>query len=203
MARPAGFEPATPSLEGSCSFQLSYGRVGIDVARKAERGNEPRSASFVNRRTGEGASAAAVADRIRRIRIGDAGAAAATATTAPDRIAGIGVGDAGAIATAAPATAVAARIGRIAIGAASTTPAAAAPAATADAIIGIAIGAALRFRLRSRRRRWRPRRSPRLQEPCPRMSVGKLSELHHSLHFSPRHLGCLNSAKAQRGLCRQ
>jgi site-specific DNA recombinase len=28
MARPAGFEPATPSLEGSCSVQLSYGRVG-------------------------------------------------------------------------------------------------------------------------------------------------------------------------------
>src|SRR5688572_8874396 len=28
VARPAGFEPATPSLEGSCSIQLSYGRVG-------------------------------------------------------------------------------------------------------------------------------------------------------------------------------
>ncbi len=27
MARPAGFEPATPSLEGSCSIQLSYGRA--------------------------------------------------------------------------------------------------------------------------------------------------------------------------------
>jgi site-specific DNA recombinase len=26
MARPAGFEPATPSLEGTCSIQLSYGR---------------------------------------------------------------------------------------------------------------------------------------------------------------------------------
>src|SRR3546814_5739336 len=27
MARPAGFEPATTSLEGSCSIQLSYGRA--------------------------------------------------------------------------------------------------------------------------------------------------------------------------------
>ena len=27
MARPAGLEPATPSLEGSCSIQLSYGRT--------------------------------------------------------------------------------------------------------------------------------------------------------------------------------
>ena len=27
VARPAGFEPATTSLEGSCSIQLSYGRA--------------------------------------------------------------------------------------------------------------------------------------------------------------------------------
>ena len=27
LARPAGFEPAAPSLEGSCSIQLSYGRA--------------------------------------------------------------------------------------------------------------------------------------------------------------------------------
>ncbi len=33
MARPAGFEPATPSLEGSCSVQLSYGRVAAPIAR--------------------------------------------------------------------------------------------------------------------------------------------------------------------------
>jgi site-specific DNA recombinase len=29
MARPAGFEPAAPSLEGSCSIQLSYGRAPL------------------------------------------------------------------------------------------------------------------------------------------------------------------------------
>src|SRR3970040_2247509 len=27
VARPAGLEPAAPSLEGSCSIQLSYGRT--------------------------------------------------------------------------------------------------------------------------------------------------------------------------------
>ena len=39
MARPAGFEPATPSLEGSCSIQLSYGRRegGLRKARPPER----------------------------------------------------------------------------------------------------------------------------------------------------------------------
>ena len=28
MVRPAGLEPATTSLEGTCSIQLSYGRPG-------------------------------------------------------------------------------------------------------------------------------------------------------------------------------
>ena len=27
LARPAGLEPATPSLEGSCSIRLNYGRA--------------------------------------------------------------------------------------------------------------------------------------------------------------------------------
>ena len=29
LARPAGLEPAAPSLEGWCSIQLSYGRVPL------------------------------------------------------------------------------------------------------------------------------------------------------------------------------
>ena len=32
LARPAGFEPATRCLEGSCSVRLSYGRPEIIVA---------------------------------------------------------------------------------------------------------------------------------------------------------------------------
>jgi hypothetical protein len=32
VARPVGFEPTTSSLEGSCSIQLSYGRVAILLA---------------------------------------------------------------------------------------------------------------------------------------------------------------------------
>jgi hypothetical protein len=33
MARPAGFEPATTCLEGTCSIQLSYGRVEEALAK--------------------------------------------------------------------------------------------------------------------------------------------------------------------------
>src|SRR5215218_1936689 len=32
MARPAGFEPATSCLEGTCSIQLSYGRLAVRLA---------------------------------------------------------------------------------------------------------------------------------------------------------------------------
>lgn len=41
MARPAGLEPATPSLEGSCSIQLNYGRalrVSIAAIARARNG---------------------------------------------------------------------------------------------------------------------------------------------------------------------
>jgi hypothetical protein len=39
LARPAGLEPATPSLEGSCSVQLSYGRLADPLARFGEDRN--------------------------------------------------------------------------------------------------------------------------------------------------------------------
>ena len=39
MARPAGFEPATSSLEGSCSIQLSYGRPAHRLAWNGEDRN--------------------------------------------------------------------------------------------------------------------------------------------------------------------
>lgn len=31
LVRPAGLEPATPSLEGSCSIHLSYGRRAVSA----------------------------------------------------------------------------------------------------------------------------------------------------------------------------
>src|SRR5579885_2757424 len=51
MARPAGIEPATTSLEGWCSIQLSYGRVrrtegpGLRQCRRAEATRQGHSSS--------------------------------------------------------------------------------------------------------------------------------------------------------------
>ena len=40
LARPAGLEPAAPSLEGSCSIQLSYGRV-VSMVRRCRTPHAP------------------------------------------------------------------------------------------------------------------------------------------------------------------
>ena len=37
LVRPAGIEPATRSLEGCCSIQLSYGRVGRMLTPQGRR----------------------------------------------------------------------------------------------------------------------------------------------------------------------
>ena len=42
LARPAGLEPATTSLEGSCSIQLSYGRAPLGFSADCA-GAEPSS----------------------------------------------------------------------------------------------------------------------------------------------------------------
>ncbi len=36
VARPAGIEPATPSLEGSCSIRLSYGRYFLTREKRSD-----------------------------------------------------------------------------------------------------------------------------------------------------------------------
>ena len=36
LVRPNGFEPSAPSVGGSCSIQLSYGRILINVTKTAK-----------------------------------------------------------------------------------------------------------------------------------------------------------------------
>ena len=43
--RPAGFEPATHSLEGCCSIQLSYGRQTVDNNLRAGVSGEDSGAA--------------------------------------------------------------------------------------------------------------------------------------------------------------
>ena len=52
MARPAGFEPAASSLEGSCSIQLSYGRLRREVTAIDVRTN--RATPRLMKAEGEG-----------------------------------------------------------------------------------------------------------------------------------------------------
>ena len=45
MARPAGLEPTTTSLEGRCSIQLSYGRSCRPTDRRVGRAPQGQSCS--------------------------------------------------------------------------------------------------------------------------------------------------------------
>ena len=166
----------------------------------------PAPLSFVNSPEGEEAgSAAAVADRIRRIRIGDAGAAAAT-TAVADRIAGIAVGDAGAIATATAATAATDGIIRIAIGdagaAATATPAAA--AGRIGVTSAVAIGAALGFGRRGRRFRRRSTTAPSAAPPITLLMNERRETFRTSslIALLPATQGCLKLSQGARRLCR-
>ena len=46
LACPAGIEPATPSLEGSCSIQLSYGQVVRNFYTDTRKKQKPQCTAY-------------------------------------------------------------------------------------------------------------------------------------------------------------
>ena len=49
MATPAGFEPATPRLEGACSIQLSYGAPAPTSAKTTPKARQHAVANIYHR----------------------------------------------------------------------------------------------------------------------------------------------------------
>ena len=51
MVRPAGFEPTTVCLEGRCSIQLSYRRVGVSIENEPVRATRANAVSSLSNRS--------------------------------------------------------------------------------------------------------------------------------------------------------
>ena len=160
MARPAGFEPATPSLEGSCSIRLSYGRVALSLAcfdKDRNATGAPRQRVAKARPSCPGGRSARPADQAREVLLAAPTAAGRIAVAAGVGIRAapmtaaaparrIGIRSAVGIAAGPGATApIIRRIGvppGIGIGAVRPAPAATAASATRRVGIGAAVGIA-------------------------------------------------------------